>query len=203
MCEVRCLGKGPKCKDLPGSWASSRLSMPDYARRLLHDDTLPHCWQNIGKTPRDESPASPIQSDLDDVAIGRSNPAGHVLDWRSSPPTVPRDVSSPCCQVHKRITVERLDRFDDKKGEWKEVLVEDRHAGPAETAAARIDVADWFASPPRRKRRIAKTLATGETTKRAARKFRVSRGRISQTRRELAAAWREFQGEAACTPRAV
>jgi hypothetical protein len=107
-----------------------------------------------------------------------------------------RDVSSPYCQVHKRLTIERLDKFDDKKGEWKEVLLEDRNAGPAETAAARIDIADWFACLPRRKRRIAETLATGKRTKRAGRSFNVSPGRISQTRRELEAAWREFQGDA-------
>jgi len=105
-----------------------------------------------------------------------------------------RDVSSEYAQRAKQFTVERLDRFDERKGEWKEVLIEDRNAGPAQTAAARIDIADWFASLPTHKRRIAATLATGETTKRAARKFRVSPGRISQTRRELQQAWQDFQG---------
>ena len=108
-----------------------------------------------------------------------------------------RDVSSDYAQRLKRFTVQRLDVFDERKGEWREVLIEDRHAGPAETAAARIDIADWLASLPRRKRRIAATLATGETTKRTARKFHVSPGRISQTRRELQAAWQEFQDEPA------
>jgi hypothetical protein len=107
-----------------------------------------------------------------------------------------RDVSSKYCQAHKRITVERLDKFDERRGEWKEVLLEDRHSGPAETAAARIDVGAWFASLPRRKRRVAQVLATGETTKRTARKFHVSPGRISQMRRELENEWQEFQGEA-------
>lgn len=74
-----------------------------------------------------------------------------------------RDVSSEYAQRAKHFTVARLDRFDEQKGEWKEVLIEDRHAGPAETAAARIDIGAWFASLPRRKRRIAATLATGET----------------------------------------
>ena len=131
--------------------------------------------------------------------------AGPVRD-QASPGRSPRrcqaeraGCSSEYCQVRKRITVERLDHFDERKGEWKEVLIEDRHAGPAETAAARIDIADWFASLPRHKRRIAQTLATGETTKRTASKFRVTPGRISQMRRELQAAWAEFQGEPAAT----
>ena len=76
------------------------------------------------------------------------------------------------------------------------MLIEDRHAGPADTAAARIDIADWFDRLPKHKRRIAATLATGETTKQTARKFSVSPGRISQTRRELETAWEEFQGDA-------
>ncbi len=105
------------------------------------------------------------------------------------------DVSSDYAQKAKGIVVESLDRYYQHKDEWKEVLVEDRHAGPAETAASRIDFAAWLKSLPRRSRKIAETLATGETTKSAARKHRVSAGRISQIRRELMDNWREFQGE--------
>ena len=77
------------------------------------------------------------------------------------------------------------------------MLVEDKHAGPAETAASRIDFADWLRLLPERSRRIAETLATGETTKKAAKRFRVTPGRISQLRRELQQNWQDFQGESA------
>ena len=90
-----------------------------------------------------------------------------------------------------------LDLFDDAKQEWKEVLVEDKHAGPADTAASRLDFADWLRLLPRRSRRIAETLAKGETTKTTAKRFRVSPGRISQLRRELQQDWDDFQGEPA------
>lgn len=106
-----------------------------------------------------------------------------------------RDVSSPYAQLAKGIIVERLDRYDPEENEWREVIVEDRHAGPAETAVARIDIADWFDSLPRKKRRIAATLATGESTKRTARRFHVSPVRISQLRRELHESWLSLQGE--------
>ena len=106
-----------------------------------------------------------------------------------------RDISSEYAQREKQFTVERLDRFDAANGEWREVVIEDRHAGPAETAAARIDIGEWFASLPRRTRRIAETLATGETTKKTARKFRGTAGRVSQMRRELMDNWQAFQGE--------
>jgi hypothetical protein len=105
-----------------------------------------------------------------------------------------RDVSSPYCQRQKRVRLQRLDRRDSTGG-WKEVLVEDRHAGPAEVAASRIDFAAWLRTLTSKQRRIAKTLATGESTRVTARKFRVSAGRVSQMRRELHDAWLSFQGE--------
>jgi len=74
-------------------------------------------------------------------------------------------------------------------------LIEDKKAGPADTAAARIDTSAWLRSLPRRDRKVAKVLATGEMTNAAARKFNVSAGRISQLRRELEASWVEFQRE--------
>ena len=94
----------------------------------------------------------------------------------------------------KGFVVERLDRFDDEKSEWKEVLIEDRRAGPAcKTAAARIDVATWLRSLGRKKRRIAQTLARGETTGKVARLFGISAGRVSQLRQEFQKSWNEFQ----------
>ncbi len=111
---------------------------------------------------------------------------------RVGTPVNKRDVMSP---ANRRVTVEPLQQFDRGDGEWKEVLVEDKHAGPAETAAARLDVAKWFRRLPMAKRRIARVLATGETTKATARQCGLSTGRVSQLRRELQASWRDLQGE--------
>jgi hypothetical protein len=82
-----------------------------------------------------------------------------------------------------------LDQFDSEAHAWEEILVEDRHAGPAETAITRIDFATWLQLLPRRLRKIATFLANGETTGTAAKKFRMSKGRISQIRKELFLAW--------------
>ena len=108
-----------------------------------------------------------------------------------------RDVSSEYCRLKKGIPLERLDRFDRETGEWLEVVVEDRHAGPAETAAARIDIGEWFRGLPRRVGKIAKTLACGERTRAVAKQYGISPSRVSQIRSELAASWRQFQGEPA------
>ena len=110
------------------------------------------------------------------------------------------DISSPYAQTAKGIHVARLDHRDKDTGEWRELLLEDRRAGPAETAAARIDFGEWLRRLPRRRRRIAEVLATGETTKKVARRFRVSSGRVSQIRRELKRCWDAFQGQSREAP---
>jgi hypothetical protein len=100
------------------------------------------------------------------------------------------DVMSP--QTHSGIIVGRVDVFDEAQGQWRQVLVEDRRATPAEITASRIDVAAWLHSLSQRNRRIAKTLAMGETTTDVARKFNLSRPRVSQLREELKARWEKF-----------
>ena len=107
------------------------------------------------------------------------------------------DVSSEYAQHRRGFRLEALEKYNQRRDEWKEVLVEDKHAGPADTAASRLDFADWLRLLPRRARCIAQTLALGETTKKTAKRFRVSPGRISQLRRELNQNWQDFQGEAA------
>ena len=69
------------------------------------------------------------------------------------------DVGSRRNQLVKNVVVERLDHFYSENNEWREVLVEDRHAGPAETAAVRIDFEVWFRSLTPKKQQIARTLA--------------------------------------------
>ena len=104
-----------------------------------------------------------------------------------------RDVSSTRCQVVKGIRLERLDHYNDKEEVWLEVLVEDRRATPADVAASRIDFGVWLKRLTLQMRRMAKVLATGESTGQAARKFAVSPSRISQVRRELKRSWKSYQ----------
>jgi hypothetical protein len=88
-----------------------------------------------------------------------------------------------------------LDKFDKVEDQWQEVLIEDRRAGPFDIARMKLDFAAWLRSLPCKLRRIAKTLASGQGTVAAAEKFRLSAGRISQCRRELAASWHRFVGD--------
>ena len=106
------------------------------------------------------------------------------------------DVSSRYCRRLKGLTLERLDRREkDEENAWCEILIEDKTAGPAQTAMARMDMDSWLHSLPGRHRRIAQYLSLGNRTSQAARKFRVSAGRISQMRRELQESWKTFTGD--------
>ena len=106
-----------------------------------------------------------------------------------------RDVSSRYCQRRKGIRVERLDRFDSKRGEWREAVVADHRTPVPDQAAFRCDFPEWLKTLTRRQRRIAETLASGEGTTRTAKRFKVSLGRISQMRRELHDGWCRFHGD--------
>jgi DNA-binding NarL/FixJ family response regulator len=106
-----------------------------------------------------------------------------------------RDVLSKYCQNRKGLVVERLDHFDEAENAWQEILIEDKHADAAAIVQTKLDMGAWLDSLKRRDRRVAEFLAKGETTKTAARKFRVSQGRISQLRRELATNYRAFVGD--------
>ena len=106
-----------------------------------------------------------------------------------------RDVLSPYAQRKQKLTVERLDQFDEQARAWQEVLIEDKRSTPAEIAASRIDFAAWLRILSRRVRVIAYALARGETTRDTAERFEVTTARISQLRRELGDSWRRFQGE--------
>ena len=104
------------------------------------------------------------------------------------------DVTSGYAQQWHGIQREPLGAYDEATGQWQEALVEDRRAGPAETAASRLDFAHWLSLLPTGQRSIAELLATGESATAVARQHRLSPARITQIRRLLERSWRAFQG---------
>ncbi len=113
-----------------------------------------------------------------------------------------REVLSSYAQRQKGFRVESLDQFDEAEQAWTEAeqawteaVVEDKTAGPDDIARTRIDFSEWLSSLKRRDRRLAVFLARGESTQAAAKNFKVSNGRVSQLRRELAENWRQFVGD--------
>ena len=166
-----------------------RHELPERRQEMIAE-AIANCWVSFVKLVerglQDVVYATPLaQFAIRQVVSGRK--VGGKLNKN--------DITSEYAQRMRQITVERLTRYNKRKCMWLEMLVEDRKAGPAETAAARIDFGDWLRTLGGRRRRIAETLAGGETTSVAAAKFQVSLGRISQLRRELQDDWERFHGE--------
>jgi DNA-directed RNA polymerase specialized sigma24 family protein len=106
-----------------------------------------------------------------------------------------RDVLSEYCQQRQGVKLESLTEQDPRHGQWKERLVEDHRATPADLVAIKLDFQAWLDSLPAQRRAITETLASGESTRQTAQRFGISTARVSQLRQELQAAWRQFQGE--------
>ncbi|HUE71208.1 MAG TPA: hypothetical protein VMP01_10015 [Pirellulaceae bacterium] len=92
-------------------------------------------------------------------------------------------------------SVQRLDRFDTKSRRWAEVVIEDKRTPVPEQAAFRCDFPAWLATHNPRNRRIAESLCMGNSPSEVAERFRMSRARISQLRREFYDSWRAFHGD--------
>src|SRR5436190_12271541 len=103
-----------------------------------------------------------------------------------------RDVLSPYAQHRKGFSVQPLPE-SAAQSEWQDLVVEDRHASPAEVAGFKIDFSDWLKRLKRSKRQVALRLVAGDTTTEVAGHFQLSLARISQLRRELHQDWDEFQ----------
>lgn len=163
---------------------------PIEARKELVQETIATAYDMYTRLTRRGKRALAYPTPLTKFAVRHVRDGRRTGSRRNS-----RDVMSPHSRTANDFVVERLDRFDTGRGEWQEILLEDRTAGPAETAAARIDWAAWLCSLSRRQRIIACSLARGETTGAAARKFKISRGRISQLRTWFSDNWNRFHGE--------
>ena len=105
------------------------------------------------------------------------------------------EVLSRYAQRRKNFFVERLDRFDSETDEWLEVIVEDRRTPVPDQVAFRIDFPNWLTLLSKRNRRIAQTLALGNSTGQVAKRFKLSPGRISQLRGELYQSWQKYHGD--------
>jgi len=106
-----------------------------------------------------------------------------------------QDIMAPAASRLHGFKVERFDQKDPQAGVWNEQLVEDRRAGPAQTAIARLDLTAWLRTLSKRNRQIAKALSVGETTASVASRFGLTAGRVSQLRVWLREHWERFQGD--------
>lgn len=106
-----------------------------------------------------------------------------------------REVMSRYAQIGHGFKVVPLQNHNPDDDTWVNDIVESRNASVLDPIAIRIDFRSWLESMGRQTRRIAMDLAQDFSTSEVASKYRVSASRISQIRRELENAWRQFQSE--------
>jgi DNA-directed RNA polymerase specialized sigma24 family protein len=110
-----------------------------------------------------------------------------------------QDVLSLVARVRHGLRVTRLpdrDRVSDRHplpGALADPLADNTRSAVPEQAAFRVDFPRWRATLRRRDRKILAALAGGERTADAARRFKISPGRVSQLRREFEQSWERFQ----------
>lgn len=84
---------------------------------------------------------------------------------------------------------------------WKEPLIDNRKSPVPDQAAFRIDFPRWLQTLPDRDRDIVLRLCQGERPVEVARQYGITRGRVSQLRRELHEGWLRFHGEISSSSR--
>lgn len=113
-----------------------------------------------------------------------------------------RDVCSPIARQKAGYEIRSLGAPGEQVGAWLECLIDNRVTSIPEQVAFRMDYPRWLDSQQPRDRRIAERLSLGYSTSEVAEEFKVSAGRISQLRKQLADSWYEFINgkfdEAAC-----
>jgi hypothetical protein len=105
-----------------------------------------------------------------------------------------RTVSDALSEYAQRRKSFRVMNLGGKESEpWYDQLLVDRRATPAELVAWKLDFGGWLQRLSHLQRLVALRLAFGDRPSEVARRFGVSRSRISQLRRELQNSWEGFQ----------
>lgn len=97
------------------------------------------------------------------------------------------DVSSPRTQILERSTV--INNIT------KENYICPKTHRPSTLGAFNIDFKAWTKTLGKKKRQILLAILDGETTSDLAKKYKITRGRISQIRKELYDSWLEFTAD--------
>lgn len=90
------------------------------------------------------------------------------------------------------VRVVSLDENQPSGQSWTEALSDNRRSPVPDQVAFRIDFPVWLDRQNRRDRKLAEYLAVGNIPTEAARRFRISCGRVSQLRGQLQASWEAF-----------
>ena len=103
---------------------------------------------------------------------------------------------SPVARQRHGFEVARLQEHGaDDDVRWQEALFDNSRTPVPDAAGFRIDFPRWLGQLGERNRRIAEIMAIGERTSKLADTFSLTRGRVSQLRRQFYHDWQRFHGE--------
>jgi hypothetical protein len=109
-----------------------------------------------------------------------------------------KDVMNPRTQKRQGFAVTRVpDVVAQSDSPWTDALKGNFATPPPDAAAFRIDFPQWLTTLSERDRRVVNRFILGERTNEMARRFGLSKARVSQLRREFSQRWARFHGEAA------
>ena len=108
-----------------------------------------------------------------------------------------RDVMSRVAQFRHEFRSTSYDLYNAETGGWRQLVIADRKDPIPETAAFRIDFAQWLKKLSHRDRKVIAAFIRGERTMAVAEWLGISQVRVSQLRRKYENSWEQFQGEAA------
>ncbi len=109
-----------------------------------------------------------------------------------------KDVMNSRTQKRRDFAITRVpDIGTQSESPWTDALKDNFATPPPDAAAFRIDFPQWLTTLSERDRRMVNRFILGERTNEMARRFGLSKARVSQLRREFLQGWARFHGEAA------
>jgi hypothetical protein len=106
-----------------------------------------------------------------------------------------KDVLSADAQKRHGFKVKGLpDSYSPVRHVFENALTDNSFTPPDEQACFRIDFPAWLRTRSERDRRMVQDLMVGERTCEVSQKYGVSRGRVSQMRRDFQEDWERFSG---------
>jgi hypothetical protein len=184
------LGIAPRIV-LHGEVVFRRVRCPHRKEEYLAEMTA-LCWRWLVRLARQGKDATQFVSALATFAARQVWSGRRLCGQEKS-----KDAMSGRAQRRHRFSVSDLPQQSTLNGNpLEEALRDTTQSTPDELAAFRVDFPQWLDRLGERNRSLALDMALGNRTDELAESYQISRGRVSQLRRELHDNWERFHGEA-------
>jgi hypothetical protein len=164
--------------------------IPAHQREDLIQEGLATAFLLFRRLVQSDNATRPSATPLARFAICRIRD-NRTLGVRRSP----HDAACRIAANRHGFRIVSLDRFERRAACWSSLPVFSNQTSVPDQVAFRLDFRQWLDNQSSRNRLIVEALASGDSPSEAASRFRISRGRISQLRRQFFDSWTAFQGD--------